>query len=598
MPRLGDRCSDAEEDSGEASQRAEWDPSHQEAVRKSLAKMLIVDRLPYTFLEQLGFKRLMSFACPDLKMPSEETVTADSHQLFINEKEKMKQHLKDNCAGRVSLTVDRWKSLHETEYICVTAHYIDNEWKVNKRILSFSPITAPEGVEIGKAIESCLMDWGINEVFSITVDSGSWNDVAINYMRDRFNQSGTGILGGKFLHVRCVAEIINLVAFDSLTEMSKSVNRVREAMKCIRQNEIRLLKFKDRVATSEENLNNVPLCNDEPTNWKSTYLMLKSASLLEEELIHYALVDEEYRLDLLLAEDNNGERIGIADETDWANVKWLVKFLKLLYDLTFSIHGSSNITSNGILNDICFVPKKLNEWITSTDPELSKMAMQMKDKYEKQWRKVEKNNELLCIAAMLDPRYKLRFVEFVLSKMYQGDAKFELRKQVKQAADQLFHHYKTMFDNLWWLHESLENETDNYSDEFEQEMCRKHDSSGETELVWYLRDNGTKWDEQVSILKWWKLMSGMYPVLSKMARDVLAVPITTVASEAAFNACGRVLDEFTSSLSSSLAEVHICTRDWVRSKPELVPVGEKLNELEAKMESDRIDELEEMENPW
>ncbi|CAN1850820.1 Putative AC transposase [Linum perenne] len=127
-------------------------------------------------------------------------------------------------------------------------------------------------------------------------------------------------------------------------------------------------------------------------------------------------------------------------------------------------------------------------------------------------------------------------------------------------------------------------------------MCRKHDSSGETELVWYLRDNGTKWDEQVSILKWWKLMSGMYPVLSKMARDVLAVPITTVASEAAFNACGRVLDEFTSSLSSSLAEVHICTRDWVRSKPELVPVGEKLNELEAKMESDRIDELEEMEN--
>ncbi|CAN1351908.1 Putative AC transposase [Linum perenne] len=553
--------------------------------------MIIMDKLPFKFLEHRGFKHFLSLSIPEFEIPTEATVMHDCYQLFLLEKEKMKQQLKDNCPGRVSLTIDRWKSVQQSEYICVTAHYIDKEWTLRNQILSFCPIRGPKGVDIGNVIESCLKDWRIDDkVFSITVDSGSSSDVAINYLKDQFNQSGAGILGGKFLHVRCVAEMINLVAVDSLTEMSKSVKRVREAIRYIRQSSSGLFKFKRWIA-SMGNKKWVSLRLDDPTNWFSTYLMLQSATKLQGAFNQFALTDEHYRHDLNLAEG-----IGIADETDWANVKWLVKFLKLLYDLTFSIHGSSNITSNGILNDICFVPKKLNEWITSTDPELSKMAMQMKDKYEKQWRKVEKNNELLCIAAMLDPRYKLRFVEFVLSKMYQGDAKFELRKQVKQAADQLFHHYKTMFDNLWWLHESLENETDNYSDEFEQEMCRKHDSSGETELVWYLRDNGTKWDEQVSILKWWKLMSGMYPVLSKMARDVLAVPITTVASEAAFNACGRVLDEFTSSLSSSLAEVHICTRDWVRSKPELVPVGEKLNELEAKMESDRIDELEEMEN--
>ena len=37
------------------------------------------------------------------------------------------------------------------------------------------------------------------------------------------------------------------------------------------------------------------------------------------------------------------------------------------------------------------------------------------------------------------------------------------------------------------------------------------------------------------ILGWWKANSNRYQVLSKMARDVLAVPISTVASESAFN---------------------------------------------------------------
>ncbi|CAN1850823.1 Putative AC transposase [Linum perenne] len=519
----------------------------------------------------------------------------------------MKQQLKDNCPGRVSLTIDRWKSVQQSEYICVTAHYIDKEWTLRNQILGFRPIRGPKGVDIGNVIESCLKDWRIDDkVFSITVDSGSSNDVAINYLKDRFNQSGAGILGGKFLHVRCVAEMINLVAVDSLTEMSKSVKRVREAIRYIRQSSSGLFKFKRWIA-SMGNKKWVSLRLDDPTNWFSTYLMLQSATKLQGAFNQFALTDEHYRHDLNLAEDESGERIGVLDETDWTNVKGLVKFLSQLPELIWNLSSSLPVTSNDVLDDLCAVFRTLNNWTYSSDLELSQMGVKMKEKFKKWWGKVDTNSTLLSIAAMLDPKYKLDHVESFAFQLYEGDAaRLEWGKQVKLAAYQLFHHYQTLHEspfwldssaqNLWWLHESLENETDNYSDEFEQEMCRKHDSSGETELVWYLRDNGTKWDEQVSILKWWKLMSGMYPVLSKMARDVLAVPITTVASEAAFNACGRVLDEFTSSLSSSLAEVHICTRDWVRSKPELVPVGEKLNELEAKMESDRIDELEEMEN--
>ena len=46
-----------------------------------------------------------------------------------------------------------------------------------------------------------------------------------------------------------------------------------------------------------------------------------------------------------------------------------------------------------------------------------------------------------------------------------------------------------------------------------------------------------------------------------MARDVLAVPVATVASEAAFSIGGRVLDAFRSSLTPKIVEALICTQD-------------------------------------
>jgi hypothetical protein len=65
-------------------------------------------------------------------------------------------------------------------------------------------------------------------------------------------------------------------------------------------------------------------------------------------------------------------------------------------------------------------------------------------------------------------------------------------------------------------------------------------------------------------LEWWKLNSGKYRVLSQMAADVLAIPISTVASESTFSAGGRVIDPFRASLDSSTVQTLICGGDWLR----------------------------------
>lgn len=60
-----------------------------------------------------------------------------------------------------------------------------------------------------------------------------------------------------------------------------------------------------------------------------------------------------------------------------------------------------------------------------------------------------------------------------------------------------------------------------------------------------------------------------YKILSKVPVDILAIPISTIASEATFNAEGRVIDEYRSKLNEEFIEVLICGRDWLCHKYKL-----------------------------
>ena len=51
-------------------------------------------------------------------------------------------------------------------------------------------------------------------------------------------------------------------------------------------------------------------------------------------------------------------------------------------------------------------------------------------------------------------------------------------------------------------------------------------------------------------------------MLSIIVRDVLTVPVSIVASEAAFSAGGRVVSDKRCSLASDSIEANICGKDW------------------------------------
>ena len=77
----------------------------QEVNRKSLAHMLIMDELPFKFVQREDFKFFLVVACPSFKLPSRWTLTRDCYDVYINERHSLKNFSKDYCQ-RVSITTD------------------------------------------------------------------------------------------------------------------------------------------------------------------------------------------------------------------------------------------------------------------------------------------------------------------------------------------------------------------------------------------------------------------------------------------------------------------------------------------------------------
>nr|XP_009779205.1 PREDICTED: zinc finger BED domain-containing protein DAYSLEEPER-like isoform X2 [Nicotiana sylvestris] len=88
---------------------------------------------------------------------------------------------------------------------------------------------------------------------------------------------------------------------------------------------------------------------------------------------------------------------------------------------------------------------------------------------------------------------------------------------------------------------------------------------GKTQLDLFMEEPNLdrKANPDLDVLAFWKENRLRFPELSLMARDVLSIPISTVASESTFSIGGRIIGKFQSSILPAYVEAKLCTRDWL-----------------------------------
>ncbi|XP_031096895.1 zinc finger BED domain-containing protein RICESLEEPER 2-like [Ipomoea triloba] len=356
--------------------------------------------------------------------------------------------------------------------MCITANFIDSEWKLQKKIISFVPIYSHKGENIAKALESSLLDWGLKSVFSVTVDNAFSNDTALGFLKKKLVSCGCFTVRCMYLHMRCIAHILNLVIQDGLKECDSAVKKVRDAVRYVRSSPARVQKFRDLADLIGVEAKN-SLCLDVPTRWNSTYMMLHTALLFQKVFEVYEDHDSSFKADL-------GENI--LDFMDWESIASLVKILKSFYEMTVRISSSLYVTANTFFSEVSDLSRLLKNMVEA-DGTVKLMGTNMREQSNKSAPSITSDS--------------------ISVRRHQSLLKSQIKKQRLESGD----------------------------------LSRK-----KTELEVYLVEIIVDEEDSFDLLRWWKLNSDRFPVLSKMARDLLVVPISTVASESTFSTSGEVLD--------------------------------------------------------
>ncbi|XP_047093157.1 zinc finger BED domain-containing protein RICESLEEPER 2-like isoform X1 [Lolium rigidum] len=529
-------------------------------TRDFMIKFWISANIAFRKIENGFFKKMMKSAHPSLNVHGRKTLKKDCIGVYDEEKKKIQNSLA-NSGSSVSFTTDMWTSVQELGYICLTAHYIDEDFNLHMHTISFKSVPYPHNAAaIHSTIMDCLHDWDLsNKAFAITLDNATSNTAAVNKLKAKLWMDKP--FGGEDLHVRCAAHILNLVVQDGMDIIKGAIEPVRDVVKHVNSSGPRLQSF-NLLPEMAGHKPKKGLHLDVPTRWNSTYTMLEEALRYKAALTSYADV----------------QNIQGPTVEEWNLAKRVCNFLKNFADATkvFSMHKFP--TSHRYLEEIWGIRGLLVDEKYTKDDFLKDLCKDMKAKFDKYW---DQPNKVLLVASLLDPRYKLVLLRFCFTEAFGEEVSEERVANVRYWFAEYYEHYEHMAESSSRrTHINSSPEVGGSADMLPRLTGKRKLELGfalfkqqhrpnrrrRSEVDMYLEDAlvPLREDDSFDVLKWWKRNVENYPVLARMARDFLAIPLSSVASESTFSTAGMIINKHRSSLNPETAEGLICSKDWLK----------------------------------
>nr|GEW99501.1 ribonuclease H-like domain-containing protein [Tanacetum cinerariifolium] len=151
---------------------------------------------------------------------------------------------------------------------------------------------------------------------------------------------------------------------------------------------------------------------------------------------------------------------------------------------------------------------------------------------------------------VMDPRFKMQLVDFSFAKIF-GDEVASYINIVDEGIHQLFLDYAAgdVTGHLSNRDGHGLGLTD-FNDFVMKSACQQSKS----ELDRYLEESLLPRSHEFDVMRWWKLNEPKYPTLSKMARDILTLHVSTVDPESVFDAGVKEMDRYRCTLKPETVE--------------------------------------------
>lgn len=171
---------------------------------RHVAYFLAMTCSPYSIIENDGFTKLLKFLSPDYHLP-DRTAFSLLHipALYVRTKQSIRKRLRD--AEFVALTIDRWTSHNDSQFICVSASFVDIHWNLQTVTLACRELHAYHKAQnVADILKSIMAEFDIqpSQISAVTTDAAA-NLIA-----------GVGKLD--LNHVACFAQAINAIVHKML----------------------------------------------------------------------------------------------------------------------------------------------------------------------------------------------------------------------------------------------------------------------------------------------------------------------------------------------------------------------------------------------
>ena len=511
---------------------------------------------PLSTISDPGFVRLLGFTEPDFTVPSRTHLTSLMKKRHADGKSELKELLKD--ATGLALTTDGWTSSSTHSYLTYTAHFIDKDWTLNGVVLQTAVFQGGHtAVRLAQHFTGVLDGYDIpwHLVVAVTHDEAANMVAAANRLEDDVGCKSQV----------CMAHRLQTVirhAVDKTNGVDKVLSAARKLVGHFKHSALASDALYQKQLQLEPSVRPKRVVQDVPTRWNSSFYMLER--LLEIRTALTVLLTD------VLATPKREYRDLLLKDNQWSAAEHLVAILRP-FELATTVGSGQQYTTISIMLPIV---TKLNAGVKrlaqSADSVMARsFASTLQVGLEKKFSLTHfATSSIPVVTCALDPRFRnLPFLEpeerdvvrknLLLMSVKDRSVPAPSSRSIETPA-------KKSCSLAQLLSSDVPSDDDSSDDEDSGSQASKLEEQVERQLAVYFTEEAVPFD--TNPLEWWKLHASRFPDVSALARKFLAVPGTSVPSEAVFSSAGVLVSKLRSSLHPDNVDALIFLRKNVMLK--------------------------------